>query len=185
MSKFTFHTVESAPEKSKQMLEGAVRQMGAVPELYAVLAESPETLKAYQQLHQLFMSTSFDAEELTVVWQTINVEHECRFCVPAHTAIANSMKVDPALSEALRNEEAMPTAKLQALHDFTLAMVRERGNVSDEQMETFFAAGYGPKQVIEIILGISQKVISNYTNHVAKTPSSPMFEKFAWEKKVK
>ncbi len=182
MSKFTFHTVETAPEKSKAMLEGAVKQMGAVPGLYAVMAESPETLKAYQQLHQLFMSTSFDAEELTVVWQTINVEHECTFCVPAHTAIAHSMKVDPALTEALRNKEPMPTAKLQALHDFTLAMVRERGNVSDEQMEAFFAAGYTQQQVIEIILGLSQKIISNYVNHVAKTPVDPMFAKFTWTK---
>ncbi|GAD90793.1 MULTISPECIES: carboxymuconolactone decarboxylase family protein [Vibrio] len=184
MSTFKFHTVETAPEKSKPMLEGAIKQVGAIPGLYAVMAESPETFKAYQQIHQLFTNTSFDAEELTVVWQTINVEHECQFCVPAHTAIAHSMKVDPALSEALRNQQAMPTAKLQALHDFTLAMVRERGNVSDAQMEAFFAAGYGQQQVLEVILGLSQKVISNYVNHVAKTPVDPMFEQFAWTKKA-
>lgn len=183
MSKFTFHTVETAPEDSKAILEGSIKQMGSIPGLYAAMAESPETLKAYQQLHQAFTATSFDAEELTVVWQTINVEHECGFCVPAHTAIAHSMKVDPALTEALRNSEPMPNAKLQALHDFTLAMVRERGNVSDEEMEAFFAAGYSQKQVIEIILGLSQKVISNYVNHVAKTPVGPIFEQFAWTKK--
>ncbi|WP_394130809.1 carboxymuconolactone decarboxylase family protein [Shewanella maritima] len=182
MSNFTFHTVDTAPAASKPMLEGAVKQMGSVPGLYAVMSESPETLKAYQQLHQAFTSTSFDAEELTVVWQTINVEHECTFCVPAHTAIAHSMKVDPALTEALRNQQPMPTAKLQALHDFTLAMVRERGNVSDEQIAAFFAAGYGQQQVMEVILGLSQKVISNYVNHVAKTPSDPLFEQFAWSK---
>ncbi|GAL04170.1 macrophage infectivity potentiator-related protein [Photobacterium aphoticum] len=96
MSKFTLHTVETAPEKSKTILEGAKKQMGMVPGLYAVLAESPEILKAYTQLHQLFTNTSFDADELTVVWQTINVEHACHYCVPAHTGIAHSMGVDPA-----------------------------------------------------------------------------------------
>jgi alkylhydroperoxidase family enzyme len=156
--------------------------MGTIPSLYAVMAESPEILKAYTQLHQAFTATSFDAEELTVVWQTINVEHECHFCVPAHTAIAHSMKVDPALTEALRNSEPMPTAKLQALHDFTLVMVRQRGNATDAQLETFYAAGYAPKQVLEIILGLSQKVISNYVNHVAKTPVDDMFKPFAWTK---
>ena len=115
MSKFTLHTVETAPEKSKAILEGAKKQMGVVPGLYAAMAESPEILKAYTQLHQLFTATSFNAEELTVVWQTINVEHECHYCVPAHTGIAHSMKVDAALTEALRNQEAMPTEKLQAL----------------------------------------------------------------------
>ncbi|MDA0154764.1 carboxymuconolactone decarboxylase family protein [Vibrio chagasii] len=182
MSEFKLHTVESAPEKSKAILEGAQKQMGMIPGLYAVMAESPQILTAYTQLHQQFTNTSFDAEELTVVWQTINVEHECHYCVPAHTGIAHSMKVDPALTEALRNDEAMPTEKLQALKDFTLSVVRERGNVSEADLAAFFAAGYGQQQVLEVILGLSQKVISNYVNHVAHTPVDKVFEKFAWSK---
>ena len=43
MSEFKLHTVESAPEKSKAILEGAQKQMGMVPGLYAVMAESPQT----------------------------------------------------------------------------------------------------------------------------------------------
>ena len=182
MNDFTFHNVATAPQKSKKMLEQAEQQMGAIPGLYAVMAESPELFNAYQQLHQLFTATSFDAEELTVVWQTINVAHECRYCVPAHTGIAHAMNVDPAITEALRNQTALPTAKLQALHDFTLAVVNSRGNVSEAQLTDFFAAGYQQKQVLEVILGLSQKVISNYVNHLAKTPVDPMFEKFSWHK---
>ncbi|WP_394150113.1 carboxymuconolactone decarboxylase family protein [Vibrio maritimus] len=182
MNNFKLHTVDSAPEKSKAILEGAQKQMGMVPGLYAVMAESPETLKAYTQLHQLFTQTSFDAEELTVVWQTINVEHECHYCVPAHTGIAHSMKVDAELIEALRNDAAMPTDKLQALKDFTLSMVRNRGNVPQEEVAAFYDAGYGPQQVLEVILGLSQKVISNYVNHMADTPVDKVFEKFAWHK---
>ncbi|TYK65715.1 carboxymuconolactone decarboxylase family protein [Colwellia echini] len=183
MTTFTLHTAETAPEASKETLTDAKKQMGAVPGLFAVMAESPQTLLAYKALHQFFTETSFDAEELTVVWQTINVEHECHYCVPAHTGIAHSMNVDPAITEALRNETALPTAKLQALKDFTLTMVRSRGNVSEQELNAFFAAGYTQQQVLEIILGLSQKVISNYVNHVAKTPVDPMFESFAWTKK--
>lgn len=182
MNKFKIHSIETAPEKSKDILQSASKQMGSIPGLYAVMAESPETLQAYGQLQQLFTATSFDAEELTVVWQTINVEHDCHYCVPAHTAIAHSMKVNPAITEALRSQTSMPTAKLQALHDFTLAMVRERGNVSAKQIDAFFAAGYTQKQVLEVILGLSQKVISNYVNHVADTAVDPMFKAFAWTK---
>ena len=180
MTAFTIHTVDTAPEDSKAMLEGAKKQMGMVPNLFGVLAESPSTLQAYQQLHQAFLDTSFNPEELTVVWQTINVEHECGYCVPAHTGIAHSMKVDPALTEALRNKEAMPNAKLQALQDATLSIVRNRGNISEAELAAFYAAGYGQQQVLEIILGLSQKVISNYTNHVAKTPVDDAFKKFTW-----
>ncbi len=182
MNNFKLHTVDSAPEKSKAILEGAQKQMGMVPGLYAVMAESPETLKAYTQLHQLFTQTSFDAEELTVVWQTINVEHECHYCVPAHTGIAHSMKVDAELIEALRNDTAIPTEKLQALKDFTLSVVRNRGTVPEAEVAAFYDAGYGPQQVLEVILGLSQKVISNYVNHIANTPVDKVFEKFAWHK---
>ncbi|KZN13616.1 carboxymuconolactone decarboxylase family protein [Marinomonas sp. TW1] len=183
MTEFTLHNLDTTPEGSKAILENAVKQMGTIPSLYAVMAESPEILQAYTQLHQAFTNTSFDAEELTVVWQTINVEHECHFCVPAHTAIAHSMGVDKALIEALRNSEPMPTEKLQALQDLTLTLVRQRGFASDEELAAFYAAGYEPKQVLEIILGLSQKVISNYVNHVAKTPVDDMFKPFAWSKK--
>lgn len=183
MSNFKIHTIESAPADSKAILEGAKAQMGTIPNLLGTMSESPSTLKAYNLLHEQFTNSSFNAEELTVVWQTINVEHECHYCVPAHTAIAHSMKVDAALTEALRNGEALPTAKLQALQDFTLSMVRNRGNVSEEDLKAFFAAGYAQQQVLEVILGLSQKVISNYVNHVAKTPVDPMFESFAWSKK--
>ncbi|WP_339767557.1 carboxymuconolactone decarboxylase family protein [uncultured Paraglaciecola sp.] len=180
MADFTLHTVESAPEKSKPILEQSLKTNGMIPNLHAVMAEAPGLLEGYQVLHKLFMDSSFDAEELTVVWQTINVEHNCTYCVPAHTAIANSMKVSSELTEALRNKTAMPTDKLQVLHDTTLAMVRGRGVISDDVIEKFFAAGYGQRQLLEIILGLSQKVMSNYTNHIAKTPVDAPFKKFAW-----
>ncbi|WP_038173367.1 carboxymuconolactone decarboxylase family protein [Vibrio pacinii] len=180
MTDFTVHTAEDAPQQSREILAGAQKQMGAIPGLLARLAASPQTLIGYNQLHQQFVNSSFDAEELTVVWQTINVEHECHYCVPAHTAIAHSMKVDPAVTEALRNNAPMPTQKLQALHDFTLSMVRKRGDVSEQEVEAFFAAGYGHQQILEVILGLSQKVISNYVNRVAKTPLDEMFQPYAW-----
>ena len=184
MTKLTIHDLNTAPEQSKPLLEASLKANGRIPGLHGVLASSPELLEAYQALHKLFVASSFDNEELTVVWQTINVEHECHYCVPAHTGIANMMKVDPAITEALRNSEPLPTAKLQALHDTTLAIVRQRGYITDEQVGAFFSAGYQERQLLEIILGLSQKVISNYVNHIAETPVDKVFEKYQWSKSV-
>ena len=99
MSKFKIHTLESAPEASKPALERYVQGFGMVPNLAGVLAEAPGSLEAYEMLHKLFQETSFNKEELTVVWQTINVEHNCTYCVPAHTGVANMMKADPTVFE--------------------------------------------------------------------------------------
>ncbi|MFQ5487963.1 MAG: carboxymuconolactone decarboxylase family protein [Gammaproteobacteria bacterium] len=178
--KFPLYTEENAPDASRPLLEKSQQAFGMIPNLHAVMAAAPAVLEAYQQLNQLFQQTSFSAEELTVVWQTINVEHECHYCVPAHTAIAHMMQVDPAITNALREGRAMPDEKLQVLHLTTLALVRKRGRLSEEELQRFQAAGYGPQQLLEIILGISQKVMSNYINHLAGTPVDAPFKDFAW-----
>ena len=182
MSTLKIHSIETAPEGSKASLEGSVKSFGMLPNLHGVLASSPNTLEAYKTLHGLFQNSSFDNEELTVVWQSINVEHECHYCVPAHTAIAHMMEVDAALTEALRNSTALPNEKLQVLQNTTLSIVRNRGRISDSELEAFYAAGYEESHVLEIILGIAQKTISNYTNHIANTPVDEPFQKFTWSK---
>jgi len=175
MSSYTLHD-------SHPLLENSINAFGMMPNLHAVMAEAPGLLEGYQQLHQLFIDSSFDADELTVVWQTINVEHECHYCVPAHTGIAKSMKVDDAITEALRNETPLPSDKLEALRTFTLAMVRNRGEVDASAVNDFLAAGYTRRQVLEVVLGLAQKVMSNYTNHLAETPVDEPFKAFEWHK---
>ena len=168
MNQFKVHTIESAPEQSKPMLEASVKGFGMLPNLHGVMAESPAMLEAYKTIHDTFSTkTSFNAEELTVVWQTINVENKCHYCVPAHTGIAHSMKVDAGITEALRNETPLADAKLEALRTMTLAVIRDKGYVSESQMKAFFEAGYSNAQYLDILVGYSQKIMSNYTNHVA------------------
>ncbi|MBO9479468.1 carboxymuconolactone decarboxylase family protein [Shimia sp. R11_0] len=185
MTTFPRYTAETAPEAAKERLVASEKAYGFLPGLYQVMAGAPQLLETYQRTHEAFVSTSFDNTELTVVWQTINVEHECHYCVPAHTGIAHSMNVDAGVIDALRNETPLADPKLEALRTFTLALVRGRGHVAPEAYEVFYAAGYGTQQVLEIILGLSQKILSNYTNHVAQTAVDPAFEPFAWSKAEK
>ncbi|AQS94617.1 carboxymuconolactone decarboxylase family protein [Polaribacter sp. BM10] len=183
MTTLKIHNIESAPADAKPLLENSQKAYGMIPGLHGVLAGSPQILQAYQTLHELFTQSSFNEEELTVVWQAINVEHSCHYCVPAHTGIANMMKVDENITEALRNETPLESSKLEALRTMTLAIVKNRGNVTQADLDAFYAAGYQEKHVLDIILGLSQKTISNYTNHIANTPVDAAFEKFAWSKK--
>lgn len=183
MNNFELHNPDTAPEAAKPLLEKSVQAFGMIPNLHAVMAESPVLLSAYQQVHELFMQSSFDKDELTVVWQTINVEHQCHYCVPAHTAIAHSMKVDSAITDALRDETPLPSDKLEVLRHTSLLMLRNRGMIPQTDIEAFYAAGYQRKHLLDIVLGLSQKVMSNYVNHLAETPVDQPFKAFLWEKK--
>ncbi len=184
MTKFDRLDETTASEAALPLIAKSKAAFGRLPGLHAVMAGAPALLEGYQVLHGLFANgTSFDADEKTVVWQTINVAHECHYCVPAHTGIAKAMKVDDAISDALRDETPLPTAKLEALRTFTLVMLESRGRPSEAEMQAFFDAGYGEQQVLEVILGLAQKVMSNYTNHIADTPVDPVMQKFAWTPK--
>ena len=180
MLNFPSHDLDTAPEESKPLLENSQKAFGRLPGLHKALAESPQAFEAYQVLTKLFSDTNFDAEEMTVIWQTINVENECHYCVPAHTGIASMMKVSDEISTALRDETPLPTAKLEALRTFTLRMLRGRGYVSEAELKEFFDAGYSHRAVLDGILGLAHKTISNYANHVVETPIDEVFQPLAW-----
>ena len=175
---FTLHDTQSAPG-AKNELEQSQKDFGFVPNLYKVMAVAPEALKAYKALHKHFQASSFNATELTVVWQTFNVYHDCHYCVPAHTGIAYGMKVDEAVIKALHAGETLQDPKLRALQETSRAIVDQRGQLTEDQVAAFKAAGYGDQQLLEIVLGLAQKVISNFTNHLADTPLDEAFKQFA------
>lgn len=178
MTGFNIHNTETAPAASAPLLQNSLNAFGMIPNLHGAMAEAPTLLEGYQVLHGLAQKTSFSAEELTVVWQSINVEHECHYCVPAHTAIAHAMKVDQKVIDGLRNNTELPTPKLEALRAASLAILRHRGKVNTAELDGFYSSGYGQQQVLEIILILAQKIMSNYTNHLAATPVDQPFQQF-------
>lgn len=85
-----------------------------------------------------------------------------------------------AAKPMLKKSVADGDKQLDALREFTLAVVCNRGQVNDE-LPAFQDAGYTKQQVLEVILFVSQKVMSNYTNPIVETPLDKPFEKFAWQ----
>ena len=180
-SAFQQHDVETAPERSKPLLRQLLEHSWPNG-FYAVTAKSSETLTAYARLHKAFMASSFTNEEKTVICQSINVENQCHFCVPAHTYMAKAMKLDEAVSNALRDDTALPSTRLEALRDFTLLLLRNHGHASDSVISKFLSAGYIHQNMLEVVLGLAQKTISNYVNHLARTPVDKQYEHYAWKK---
>ena len=176
---FTIHTIDSAPNASKPLLEKSLANFGMIPNFHAVIAEAPAALEAYMKLHELFMQTSFTSTEQHVVWMTINTENECHYCIPAHIMLATMGKVDEQIINAIKNKTAINDTKLEALRTFTIAIVQERGNVSESTVQSFYAAGYTQQNVLEVILCLSQKVLSNYSNHITHVPVDEPFKPYA------
>lgn len=182
MAKFTVYTADNAPEAVKASLATTKASFGFLPNLQATMAESPELLAGYAALWDLFAKTTLTPHEQQVVYMTSNFENECHYCMAGHTGLAKMQKMDLAVIHALRNGTEIPDRKLEALHRFATLVVRNRGWVSDADVDAFLAAGYTRRNVLEVILGVATKVMSNYTNHIAHTQLDPFMRGNEWAK---
>ena len=175
---FAVHTIDSAPADSKPLLEKALANFGMIPNLHAVIAESPQALEAYMMLHELFSQSSLSSTEQHVVWMTINQENECHYCIPAHVMLAKMGNVADDVIDSIRNKTAINDSKLEALRTFTQAIVQKRGFIDNSELQNFYAAGYSKQNMLEVLLCLSQKVLSNYSNHTTHVPVDEPFKPY-------
>ncbi len=180
MTTFTTHTAESAPAAAQPLLEGAQKAYGFVPNLLATMAEAPALLEGYMSLAGIFGKSDLSETERQIILMTNNRLNGCEYCMAAHTSLSQMAKVPDTVIEALREGVAIADPKLEALRTFAEIINESRGWPTDAQVEAFLAAGYTRQTVLEVIVGTSLKVMSNYTNHIATTPVDAAFAPNTW-----
>ena len=180
MTKFTTYTIDTAPAASKPLLQAARNKTGFVPNLYAGMAEAPALLEGYQAISQIFDKTSFSATERQIILMTSNRLNGCTYCMAAHTTISQMSGVPEDVITALRNNTPIADAKLEALRQFAIVIVKSRGWPNEDEVQAFITAGYTRQNILEVILGTAMKVMSNYTNHIVDTPLDAAFKPNAW-----
>jgi uncharacterized peroxidase-related enzyme len=181
MADFTTHTIESAPEAAKPILQGALKGYGFVPNLYATMAEAPSILEGYTTLSNIFGKANLSETERQIILMTNNRLNGCNYCMAAHTTLSQMGGVSDDVIEALRNNTPIADRRLEALRQFAIAINESRGWPTDGQINAFLSAGYSRQTVMEVILGTALKVLSNYTNHVAETNLDDAFAQNAWD----
>ena len=181
MTQFPIHTLETAPEGSRPFIAGAKAAFGLVPNLVGEFAESPAVIEGYLALASAYQKSGLTPLEREVVLIAASVENACHYCVAAHTTVTQGQKLDQTVIQAVRNGGPIADARLEALRDFATRVVRERGWVSDADVNRLIAAGYTAGNVLEVVLGVGLKTISNYVNHIAETPVDAAFQANAFE----
>ncbi|MEW4530068.1 carboxymuconolactone decarboxylase family protein [Maioricimonas sp. JC845] len=166
-STFAPLSIDTAPEAARGTLEGVQKKFGFVPNILGVMAHAPATLDAYLTLGSILENTSFSPREQQLVLLAVSVENECRYCTAAHSTVLKSMlKVDAETVAAVREGRDLPDAKQNALVQTVREIVRERGHVSEETVAAFTEAGYTPPQLLELLVAVAMKTITNYLDHI-------------------
>ncbi|TAJ79695.1 MAG: carboxymuconolactone decarboxylase family protein [Sphingobium sp.] len=166
----------SAPLKAVQA------GMGMVPNMYAAMVNLPALLDTYNHGYGKFRAEAgFTPVEQEVVFLAISRFNGCHYCVAAHSFVGDMMSKVPAeVTDAIRDGRPVPDARLEALRVFTHIMTESRGNPTPAQARAFLDAGYTEEHILGIVLAISVKVISNYSNHIFHTELDAGFASRAW-----
>ncbi|MDQ0463889.1 putative peroxidase-related enzyme [Caulobacter ginsengisoli] len=170
---FSLHNWTTAPADSRAALKRVGEELGYVPALLAQMAESPPVLEAYGTLSAIFRRSSLTPIEQQIVLLAVSVENASHYCTPAHAIRARAASLDEAAVTAIRRGRPLPDARQEALRRLTVQMVRKHGTVSESELDAFVTAGFTRANILEIILAVGLKTLSNYVAFVAKTPLDP------------
>lgn len=69
---------------------------------------------------------------------------------------------------AIENDRPLSDPKLNALVNLTRQLVSQRGYAPRTMIDAFIAAGYSKDQLLEVLVGVGLKTISNYFDHVSE-----------------
>lgn len=165
MTDFTFHTIETAPEASKPILEQIQQGYSFIPNLFAYMAEAPTTLEAYLALNKIIDKTSLTPAQQQVALLTASLENECGFCSVAHRAMGKMKQANQQTLDALNTNSKIEDKKDAALATFIQLIVKDRGRLPENAINDFLNAGFTKQQILEVMIIVSIKTLSNYINH--------------------
>ncbi len=163
-------------------LKQAEASVGMVPNMYRAMVNLPALLDSYNHAYTKFRAEAgFTPVEQEVVFLAISRSNGCHYCMAAHSFVADVMtKVPTEVTDAIRDGRPIADAKLEALREFAHVMTESRGSPTPGQAQGFLDAGYTEQHILGIILALSAKVISNYSNHIFHTEVDSGFASRTW-----
>ena len=169
-------TIAAAPAASKPIMEGIQKSFGFVPNLMATFANSPEMLRGYLALDAEWDKTSFTPQERNFALLAASLENECGYCTAAHSTVAKVFQKVPAETvAAIRAGQPTDDQKTDALITLVRELVSKRGHASRATIDHFLAAGFTKTQVMELLMAVALKTISNYLDHINPAPLDAVF----------
>lgn len=165
----TPESIQAAPAASQPLLEAVKKQLGVVPNLFRLVSNSPAALEGYLGLSGALTKGALPAPTRERIALAVAEINGCDYCLSAHTYLGKNLaKLDDAEMAANR-DGASHDAKADAAVRFAAKLARNRGRVSDDDLQAVRNAGYSDAQVIEIVQHVALNVWTNYINLVGGT----------------
>jgi uncharacterized peroxidase-related enzyme len=168
MQSINVPTREEVSAGNQTIFDNLKKGLGMVPNLYATFAHSDTALATYMAFQNAKSSISGKARE--VVNLVVSQVNECEYCLAAHTMLGKMNGFTDEQVLEIRHGHASFDAKFDALARLTKGITESRGHVDQALVEAFFAAGWTKENLVDAIVVIGDKTVSNYLHSTTKIP---------------
>jgi uncharacterized peroxidase-related enzyme len=159
-------TREQASPAVQPIFDVLKSKVGMVPNLYATIANSPNTLPAYLAFDEALGKGVFSAKERQAIFLIVSQVNGCHYCQSAHTALAKMNGFTEEETIQLRTA-TIAHKKLSALTTLAKEITSSHGNPSQKALDAFQQAGYGNDALVELVAHIGYKTVANYLHNIA------------------
>jgi uncharacterized peroxidase-related enzyme len=160
---FTVPTRDQVSENNQAIFDNLHKMIGFVPNLYAYYAHSETALNDYLALQN--RKSSLNGKQREIINLVTSQINGCRYCQSAHSVFGKFSGLTEEQILEIRKGSASFDPKLDALVQFTTSVVENRGRATVDAKEAFFNAGYSQENLIDTIIIIGDKTISNYLHN--------------------
>lgn len=181
MLNYPIYSITSAPEKSKPALEQLQQAFGVVPNIAGVIANSSKLINSLVGLFQQVHSPGLTEPENQIVLLTDAVANSSMYAVAFHTALGLQQGISSQEITAIRERRLPADKRYAALSKLAKTLIEKRGHLSEQELDSFTAAGFTKEQVLEVIAVVAASTITNYAGTIADPPLEDPFRQHAWQ----
>lgn len=169
MTRIQTPDINSLPTRSQELLGEVKKKLGSVPNLFALLGNSPQALSSYLNLGENLGTGSLGPALQEPIALSVAEFNGCEYCLAAHSLIGEKIAglTNGEIIAARQGRSA--DSRSQAVLSFVQEVLKTRGHVTDESLEAIRRAGISDGEVAEIAANIAHNVLTNYLNNVART----------------
>ena len=161
--------IDAAPAAAQSQLEAVKKQLGMVPNLFRLVANSQSALEGYLSMSGALAKGSLPAQTRERIALAVAQINGCDYCLSAHSYLGKNLAKLTDAEIVSNRQGGSLDAQADAAVRFAAKVAQERGHVSDADLHDVRTAGYDDAQIVEIVMHVALNTWTNYINEVAKT----------------
>ncbi|HZW30463.1 MAG TPA: carboxymuconolactone decarboxylase family protein [Isosphaeraceae bacterium] len=166
MALVSYVSNQQAAEKVKPVFEGLERKIGAVPNVFRVMAHNPEMLEAFLALNATLPKTQLDGKLRELAYIKTSQLNGCDYCLHHHRALGKKAGLnDRQVGETADFEASSAYDELQRDVMRYAEQVTRHINVEDSLFNRL-KQSLNDRQIVELAMTVG---IANFTNRVTET----------------